>query len=141
MSIDLPSLLAVARGDVPADLVLRNGRIINVFSGQIEQGDIAIVGDRIAGIGPGYKAKREVDLAGAFVAPGLIDAHVHIESSLCTPPNFASAIVPRGVTTVITDPHEIANVAGMGGVRFMYESSRNLPLRVVMMAPSCVPAT
>jgi adenine deaminase len=82
-----------------------------------------------------------VDLRGAYVAPGLIDAHVHIESSLCTPPQFASAVVPRGVTTVLADPHEIANVAGAYGVRFMADAARGLPLRVILMAPSCVPAT
>jgi adenine deaminase len=135
------SLLSVARGDEPADLVLRNGRIVNVFSGEIEQADIAIQVDRIAGIGANHRGKREVDLQNAYVAPGLIDAHVHIESSLCAPPAFASAIVPRGITTVITDPHEVANVAGVAGIRFMIDASRGVPLRVVFMAPSCVPAT
>jgi adenine deaminase len=134
-------LLAVARGDIPADLLLKNGRIINVFSGEIEQADIAIVGDRIAGIGSGYRGKQEIDLDGAYVAPGLIDAHVHIESSLCLPAQFAAAVVPRGVTSVIADPHEIANVCGAAGVQFMADASRGLPLRVVLMAPSCVPAT
>src|SRR5436190_3255458 len=137
---NLPELLAVARGDTPADLMLRNGRIVNVFSAEIESADIAIYNGLIAGIGS-YRGKEELDLQGAYVAPGLIDAHVHIESSLCTPPNFAQAVVPRGVTTVITDPHEIANVAGIPGIRFMIDSSRGLPLRVLFMAPSCVPAT
>src|SRR2546421_6293465 len=136
-----PDLLAVARGDVPADLVLTNGRIVNVFSGEIEAGDVAIVGDRIAAVGEDYRGKEEVDLRGAFAAPGLIDAHVHIESSLCLPAQFAAAVVPRGVTTVVADPHEIANVAGAAGVRFMFDASRGLPLRVILMAPSCVPAT
>ncbi len=136
----LPELLKVARGDAPADLVLRNCRIVNVYSGEIEQGDIAIYRARIAGIGS-YHGKEEIDLKGAFVAPGLIDAHVHIESSLCIPPHFASAVVPRGVTTVVTDPHEIANVAGAAGVEFMMNSSAKLPLEVVTMFPSCVPAT
>src|SRR4051794_39921655 len=108
-SCDLATLLAVARGDSPADLVLRNARIVNVFSGEIEPGDIAIFEGRIAGIGS-YRGKEQVDLKGGYAAPGLIDAHVHIESSLCIPPHFASAVVPRGVTTVVTDPHEIANV-------------------------------
>src|SRR5215213_1126558 len=134
-------LLPVSRGDAPADLVLRNGRILNVFSGEIETADIAIAGDRIAGIGAGYRGKEEIDLRGAFVAPGLIDAHVHIESSLCLPAQFAAAVVPRGVTTVVADPHEIANVAGAAAVRFMADASRGLPLRVVLMASSCVPAT
>jgi len=136
----LSNLLSVARGDTPADLVLRNARILNVFSGEIESGDIAICGGRIAGIGK-YDGKAIEDLAGAYVAPGLIDAHVHIESSLCIPPHFASAVVPCGVTTVVTDPHEIANVAGIPGIRFMIDASRDLPLKVLFMAPSCVPAT
>ncbi len=139
--MDLPSLLAIARGDLPADLLLNNARLVNVFSGEIEDTDIAIAGGLIAGIGRGYSARRTIDLAGAFVAPGLIDAHVHIESSLCVPAEFARAVVPRGVTTVVTDPHEIANVEGVEGVRFMFDASRGLPLRVILMAPSCVPAT
>src|SRR5438270_7323307 len=137
---NLPEWLAVARVYTPADLVLRNGRIVNVFSAEIESGDIAIYNGLIAGIGS-YRGKEEVDLKGACVAPGVIDAHVHIESSLCIPPHFASAVVPRGVTTVVTDPHEIANVAGIPGIRFMIDASRGLPLRVLFMAPSCVPAT
>ena len=134
-------LLAVARGDKPADRVLRNGRVVNVLSGDIEEADVALHGEQIAGIGAGYAGKEEVDLQGAFVAPGLIDAHVHIESSLCLPAQFAAAVVPRGVTTVAADPHEIANVAGVDGVRFMAECSKGLPLQVVLMAPSAVPAT
>lgn len=139
--MSLTQLLAVARGEEPADLLLRGGRLVNVFSGTIEEADIALYGDRIAGIGPGYRARQTVDMHGAFVAPGLLDAHVHIESSLCTPAQFAAAVLPCGVTTAITDPHEMANVAGLAGVRFMAESSRALPLRVVVMAPSAVPAT
>ena len=140
-SSNLPNLLSVARGDSPADLVLQNARLINVFSGEIESTDIALFGDTIAGIGRGYGARSTIDLKNAFVAPGLIDAHVHIESSLCVPAHYASAVVPRGTTTVVIDPHEIANVAGLGGVRFMADSSRDLPLNVVIMASSCVPAT
>lgn len=136
-----PHLLSVARGDTPADLLLRDTRIVNVFSGEIEHTDIAIAGGIIAGIGSGYDAKEVVNLNGAYVAPGLIDAHVHIESSLCLPAQLAAAIVPRGVTTVIADPHEIANVAGVAGVRFMADASRGLPLSVILMGSSCVPAT
>jgi len=139
--MSLSDLLAVARGDRPADLVVRNARVVNVFSGSVDApNSIAVFGGVIAGTGD-YRGKTEIDLCGAYLAPGLIDAHVHIESSLCTPPQFAAAVVPRGVTTVIADPHEIANVAGMDGVRFMHAASRGLPLRVVLMAPSCVPAT
>ena len=135
------AFLAAARGEQPADLLLCNGRVVNVLSGEIEAADVALFGGRIAGVGAGYTAVETVDLQGAFVAPGLIDAHVHIESSLCLPSQFAAAVVPRGVTTAVVDPHEIANVAGVDGVRFMAESSRGLPLQVVVMAPSAVPAT
>lgn len=137
----LPELLAVARGDLPADLVLRNTRFVNVFSGAIEEADLAIFGGRFAGIGSGYAAAREIDLKGAYVSPGLVDAHVHIESSLCTPANFAAAVLPHGVTAVVTDPHEIANVAGLDGIRWMIDAARGLPLTVRVMASSCVPAT
>jgi adenine deaminase len=139
--MDKRKLLAVARGDAPADLVLRGGRVVNVFSGEIEMAAIAIVDGLIAGVGDDYTSREVVDLDGAFVVPGLIDAHVHIESSLCTPAQFAQAVVPHGVTTVVIDPHEIANVAGMAGLRFMAQSSAGLPLSVVVMASSCVPAT
>lgn len=139
--MDLSHVLKVARGDAPADLLLQNGRLVNLFTGVIEEADLAITAGRIAGIGPGYRAAQTIDLRGAFVTPGLIDAHVHIESSLCTPPNFATALLPHGVTTVVTDPHEIANVAGVAGIRYMAAAARALPLRVSMMAPSCVPAT
>ncbi|MBK8051244.1 MAG: adenine deaminase [Anaerolineales bacterium] len=139
--MSLEKLLAVARGDVPADLLLQHVRLVNVFSGQIEETDVAVSGGRVAGVGRGYQAAKIIDLQGAYLAPGLIDAHVHIESSLCVPSQFAAAVLSHGVTTVVTDPHEIANVAGLDGIRFMARSSRDLPLRVIVMAPSCVPAT
>lgn len=137
----LPHLLAVARGDEPADLFLANARLVNVLSGEVYRTGIAVAGPLIAGLGDGYPARRTIDLEDRFVAPGLIDAHVHIESSLVPPPEFARAVVPRGVTTVVTDPHEIANVLGLAGIRFMLESSEGLPLDVLVNAPSCVPAT
>jgi adenine deaminase len=137
----LPELLAVARGERPADLLLRRARLMNVFSGQVESCDIAIYQGKIAGLGPNYTAVETIDLDGQWVAPGLIDAHVHIESSLCIPSQFAAAVLPSGVTTAVVDPHEIANVAGAAGVRYIFRSSRRLPLNVVIMAPSCVPAT
>ena len=115
--------------------------MLNVFSGEIESLDIALCGPWIAGIGSGYQALRNIDLQGSFVAPGLIDAHVHIESSLCVPAQFAAALLPRGVTSVVTDPHEIANVAGVDGVRFMAQSAAEIPIDIIVMAPSCVPAT
>ena len=133
-------LIEVARGDAPADLVLKNGRLVNVSSGEIHQADIAVFGGRIAGFGD-YEAREARDLAGAFVCPGLIDAHVHIESSMVTVPEFARAVVPRGTTAVVTDPHEIANVLGVAGIRYMLDASEGLPLRVFVMASSCVPAT
>ena len=134
-------LLSVARGDIPADLLFRGGRVLNVFSGELEEVDVAVVGPWIAALGPGYEAETIVDLDGRFLAPGFIDAHVHVESSMATPREFARAVVPRGTTTVVSDPHEIANVHGLEGVRFMLEASEGLPLTVFVMAPSCVRAT
>jgi adenine deaminase len=135
------SLLAVARGDAPADLLLRNGQVVNVFTCEIEEVDVALAGGIIAGVGDGYEAVSTVDLGGEFLLPGLIDAHVHLESSLTVPPQFARAVVPRGTTTVISDPHEIANVHGLEGIWYMLEASEGLPLTVYVMASSCVPAT
>ena len=139
--MDLPHLLAVARGDEPADLLLTNARLVNVLSGEVYRTGVAIADGRIAGLGEDRPARRTIDLDKRFVAPGLIDAHVHIESSLVTPPEFARAVVPRGVTTVVTDPHEIGNVLGLPGIRFMLSSSEGLPLDVLVNAPSCVPAS
>ncbi|UCC83352.1 MAG: adenine deaminase [Gemmatimonadota bacterium] len=133
-------LIEVARGDAPADLVLRNARLVNVRSGEIHDAEVAIYGGRIAGFGE-YEAAETIDLKGAYVCPGLIDAHVHIESSMVSVPEFARAIVPRGTTAVVTDPHEIANVLGVPGIRYMLASAERLPLHVFVMASSCVPAT
>ena len=138
---DLPTLLAVARGDRPADIRLTNGRVVNVLTEEVEEMDVVLSGPRIAGVGRGYEAEETVDLAGQYVLPGFIDAHVHIESSLATPPEFARAVVPGGTTTVVSDPHEIANVHGLEGIRFMLAASEGLPLTVFVMASSCVPAT
>jgi adenine deaminase len=139
--MELTRFLPIARGDESADLVLRNGRVINVFTGEIINADVAIAGDTIVGVGPGYVAKEEIDLGGRYVCPGLIDGHVHIESSMVTPLQFARAVVLRGTTTVVTDPHEIANVVGADGVRYMLGASQGLPLTVYVNLPSCVPAT
>jgi adenine deaminase len=141
MTPSLKRLLSVARGDEAADLLFRGGTVANVFTGKLERADVAVVGDLIAGVGHGYEGKVVVDVAGRVLAPGLIDAHVHIESSLATPPQFARAVLPRGTTTVISDPHEIANVHGLEGIRFMLDASEGLPLSVFVMASSCVPAT
>ena len=133
--------LAVARGEKPADLVLRDARLINVVSGEIYATDIVIHDRHVVALGRDYDARVEQNLAGKYVAPGLIDAHVHIESSLVTPPEFARAILPHGVTTVITDPHEIANVLGLEGMRYMLERAKYGLLNMYVMASSCVPAT
>ncbi len=139
--MDPRRLLAAARGDEPSDLLLENVRLVNVFSAEIYETAIAISGSRIAGLGTGYRAKTTLDLEGRFVAPGLIDAHVHIESSMVPPRAFARLVLPRGVTTVIADPHEIANVRGLEGIRFMLASARKSPLSFFFNAPSCVPAS
>ncbi len=139
--MDPRRLLAAARGEAPSDLLLENARLVNVFSGEIYETAIAVSGPRIAGLGAGYRAKKTVDLGGRFVAPGLIDAHVHIESSMVPPRAFARLVLPRGVTTVVADPHEIANVRGLDGIRFMLESARKSRLSFFFNAPSCVPAS
>ncbi len=138
--MDLKSLIRHAKGDEPADLLLTHARVVNVLSGQIDETGVALAGEHIVGLGD-YPAREELDLAGSFVAPGFIDAHVHIESALVPPAEFARAVVPRGTTTVITDPHEIANVLGLEGIRFMFESAKFGPLSMYVMASSCVPAT
>jgi len=134
-------LLAVARGEAPADVVLRGAAVLDVCSGTALLEDIAVAGGRIAGLGAGYQGATEVDLRGALILPGFIDAHVHIESSLTTPAQFARTVVPRGTTAVVSDPHEIANVHGAEGIRWMLDASEGLPLAVFVMASSCVPAT
>jgi adenine deaminase len=138
---NLTHLIAAGAGEIKADLVLKNGRIINVFSGEIHMDEVAIKNGVIVGIGSGYQGIEEVDLEGRYLAPGLIDGHVHLESSMVTPGEFAKAIMPKGTTTVIIDPHEIANVCGIEGINYMLEATEGLPLNVFMMLPSCVPAT
>jgi adenine deaminase len=136
----LEERIRVASGEGKADLLIKNGRVVDVFSGQIEKKDVAIYGGVIIGFGD-YQAKKTIDVKGDFLCPGLIDGHVHIESSMVTLPEFARAVLPNGTTTVVIDPHEIANVIGLEGIRFMVESARKVPLNVFMMIPSCVPAT
>lgn len=133
-------LITVARGDQPADLLLRNGKIVNVYSGEILDTDIAIAAGHIAGFGP-RSAQSEVDLRGRYVAPGYIDAHVHIESAMASPMEFARAVLPRGTTTVVADPHEIANVLGLEGIAYMLQSTVSQPLQFFFTLSSCVPAT
>src|SRR4030043_518130 len=140
-NMSLAKLIAVAAGDAPADLLLKNAKIINPFVGVIEEGNVAIYGDRIAGIGNYQKAKEIIDLKGSYLAPGLINGHTHIESSMLHPAQYTQAVVPRGTSTVITDLHEITNVAGFEGIKFVLDWAQKLPLAMFLMAPSCVPAT
>lgn len=134
-------IIKVARGLEKAELVIKNANIINVLSEEIHKGDIAICDGIIAGIGENYEGKKEIDINGAYVCPAFIDGHVHLESSMMLPLEFAKAVVPSGTTTVIIDPHEISNVLGLHGISFMHEAVKNLPLDVYTMLPSCVPAT
>lgn len=133
-------LIAVAAGREKADLVLKNAKYLNVFSNEFLCGDIAVANGLIAGVGK-YDGKIEIDVSGKLVLPGFIDAHIHLESSMVTPAEFAKAVVAHGTTTVITDPHEITNVMGIDGVEYMIQASQNLPIDVHFMMPSCVPAT
>lgn len=137
----LPRLLAVARGEQPADVVLEEGRVVNVLTGEVEEVDVALAGGLVVGLGDGYQGTERVSLDGRMVLPGFLDAHVHIESSLVGPAEFARAVLPRGTTTVVADPHEIANVHGLEGIRWMLRASEDIPLSVLIMASSCVPAT
>lgn len=139
MSLD--RIIRVAQGEIPADLILRNCNIIHTYTGDISKADIAICGDTVAGFGDYSEAAEIMDMEGMFVSPGFIDAHVHIESSMSGPAGFAKAVLPRGTTAVVADPHEIANVLGIGGIRYMLEASEDLPLNIFYALPSCVPAT
>lgn len=138
--VALSDLIAVAAGRSPADLVLRNGRVVNVFSHEIQEADVAIVGDRIAGIGR-YDGRKIIDLKGRYVCPGLIDAHVHIESSLLSVPEFARVVSAHGTTAVVADPHEFANVMGTEGIAFVLRAAKHAPIDVFVMLSSCVPAS
>ena len=133
-------VIDVAAGREPADLVLKNASYLNVFTGDISAADIAVAEGLIAGVGS-YSGKRERNCAGKIVVPGLMDAHIHLESSLVAPAEFAKAVLPHGTTTVVTDPHEIANVMGASGIEYMLQATADLPVDVQFMLPSCVPAT
>ncbi|HEY7126914.1 MAG TPA: adenine deaminase [Ktedonobacterales bacterium] len=141
--MELARRIQVARGEEPGDLILRNGQLVNVCSGEIYPADVVIVDGTIAAIGqPGqYSAPEERDMGGRFLVPGLIDGHMHIESTMMTLANFAQVVVPHGTTTVIIDPHEYANVMGVEGIRYALASGRNLPLTVYAVLSSCVPAS
>ena len=136
----LRDVINAALGNEKADIVLKNGRIIDVLGHSITEGNVAVKDGVIIGIGD-YEGENEVDVKGAYIAPGFVDSHVHIESAMTTPSQYARAVMPKGVTTVIADPHEIANVKGEEGLAFMIEDSKSTPLEVNFMLPSCVPAT
>ena len=139
-NIDLTEVLAAARGEVPADIVLKGGCIFNSFTGEWEIGDVAIVGETIAGIGS-YSGKKEIDVTGKYVTPGFMDSHLHIESTMVAPRELAKILLLNGVTTIFADPHEIANVLGTAGIELMLTETEAIPLDVFFMLPSCVPAT
>ena len=132
-------MIRVALGQEKADVVLKNAAYVNVFSNELCHGDIAVVGGLVVGMGD-YAGETEYDMTGKIVVPGFIDAHIHLESSLVTPAEFARAVLPHGTTTVVTDPHEIANVCGVKGIDYMLQATQGLPLDVHFMLPSCVPA-
>ena len=133
-------IIDVAAGREKADLVLKNATYVNVFSGELDTGDIAVAEGLIVGLGS-YEGRDEVDMTGKIVCPGFIDAHIHLESSLVSPAEFARAVIPHGTTAVITDPHEITNVMGTDGIDYMFQATEGLPIDVRFMLPSCVPAT
>ena len=137
---NLQQKLSVARGEQPAALLFKNAKLVNVLSGEIHPAHVAVDDGRVVGLGD-YRARAVIDLKGAYLAPSLIDGHFHIESSMLTAPEFARAVVPHGTGALVIDPHEYANVLGLDGIRYVFESTRNLPLDFFIMLPSCVPAT
>lgn len=139
--MEIEKIIKAAKGEEIADTVIKNANIINVLSGDIHRGDVAVVNGKIVGIGKDYKGKEEIDINGSYLSPSFIDGHVHLESAMISPYEYAKAVIPSGTTTVVADPHEISNVLGLQGISFMREATRNLPLDVYMMLPSCVPAT
>jgi len=139
--VNWPRLIKAALKKEPVDLILKGGKVLNLFTHELVQGDVAILEDTIVGIGKGYVAKQTLDVQDKIISPGFIDAHIHLESTLLTPYELAKAVLPCGTTSLICDPHEIANVLGIAGIKFILESSQNLPLDVLVMLPSCVPAT
>ncbi len=141
MLTKLARLISVARGERPADLILANAKVVNTFTGEIDSGNVAIYGDRIAGVGNYQQAKQVLDLTGKYLAPGLINGHTHLESSMLDVGQYVRAVVPRGTSALVTDLHEIANVCGLEGIRYVLNCARRLPLDLFLMAPSCVPAT
>ncbi|MEE9610203.1 MAG: adenine deaminase [Desulfatiglandales bacterium] len=137
----LKERIQAARREIPADLVLKKGRVVNVFSGKTQECDVAVYAGFIVGLGSDYHGKEEIDIRGKWVIPGLIDGHIHIESSMLLPSRLAVALLPHGTTAIVSDPHEIGNVMGIEGIRFMLRESQSAPFDIFFMAPSCVPAT
>uniref|UniRef100_A0A7C4UCU5 Adenine deaminase n=1 Tax=candidate division WOR-3 bacterium TaxID=2052148 RepID=A0A7C4UCU5_UNCW3 len=137
----IKEIIPVSLEKEPADIILKNCKIVNVFSGEIEEGNIALFRKRIAGIGDYKYGKKIIDIKGKYVCPGFIDAHLHIESSMLTPVEFAKVVLPRGTTTIIADPHEIANVLGLSGVEYIIKGTEGIPLNIYITLPSAVPAT
>jgi adenine deaminase len=138
---NMQKLISVSKGESPADLILANARVVNVFNGEIESANVAICDGMVAGVGDYTKAKEVIDLKGKYVAPGLINGHVHLESSMLDIGQYARAVVPHGTSAIVTDLHEIANVCGLDGINYVLDCARRLPLDLFLMAPSCVPAT
>ena len=130
-----------ALGEVQADLVLRNARVVNVFTGEIVPADVAVDGGYVVGVGRYEKGRETVDLEGKYLCPGFVNAHCHVESSMVVPQRYCREELRHGVTTLITDPHEIANVAGLEGIRYMLDASEGAPVNYYVMLPSCVPST
>jgi len=139
--VDIKRLISVAKGDSPADLILAHAKIVNTLSGDIEEGDVAVCQGVVAGIGDYRDADRVVDIRGKYLVPGLIDGHIHPESSMLHIARYAEAVVPRGVSAIVTDLHEISNVKGLNGAKYMIDCAESLPLDLHFMVPSCVPAT
>ncbi len=136
----LKNLTAVSRGSASADLVIKNSKIVDLFNGRIVKSDVAVYNDTIAGIGS-YKGKKTIDAKGCYLLPGLIDGHIHLESTMLSPLEFTKLCLSNGTTAVVIDPHEIANVAGIAGIKYILNATENLPLDFYIMAPSCVPAS
>jgi adenine deaminase len=138
---DLANYITAAKGDAPADLIITNARVVNVFNGEIEKANVTVFQGKVVGVGDYTEAKEVIDLKGKYLAPGLIDGHVHLESSMLDVGQYARAVVPHGTTAIVTDLHEIANVCGIAGIEYVLDKARQLPLSLFLMAPSCVPAT
>ena len=135
--------VAAARGDAPFDILIVNGTLVDMVTGELRAADIGIVGPLIASVHPAGSrtdAAEIIDISSSFISSGLIDTHMHIESSMVTPATYAAAVLPRGVTTIVWDPHEFGNVHGVTGVRFAADAASASPLRMILLAPSCVPS-